>query len=410
MCNGFFILVNFFYRISAVFLILCWMCACSTNTLQGGEGGAATHADSISKQGIIHVTNRVADWQLDHLHDFGGHIRKQIERSKDPREWHQGTFFKGLADWAVETEDKKKLLWLRELALSQEFKLGDRLYHADDHVVGQYYLLLYDYFSDPTLFDPIQKQFNLILAAPSDVSLDFDSPGVEKGYYKRGLKRWCWSDALFMSPPVWTRLTKITGNSDYVDFSNSEFWITVNYLFDRDSGLFFRDSRFFWERESNGEKIFWSRGNGWVFSGLTDIIDNLPDDHPDMDRYIKLYLSMASALLPLQGKQGYWPVSLRAGDLYPAPETSGTAFFVAGLAWGISNGLLDKDTYVPSVLTGWSALTRSVAPTGMIGWVQQVGEAPDRVFEDETQFYGAGAFLLAGSAVLRLHAAGILPL
>ena len=62
-----------------------------------------------------------------------------------------------------------------------------------------------------------------------------------------------------------------------------------------------------------------------------------------------------------------------------------------------------------SVLLGWSALTRAVAPSGMIGWVQQVGEAPDQVFEDETQLYGAGAFLLAGAAVLRLPTAGILP-
>ncbi|MAJ80825.1 MAG: hypothetical protein CMK30_05785 [Porticoccaceae bacterium] len=407
MNNKIFFRTQFSLKKLSVFLLSYWISACSYNLV---DGDLETDKVSTTREAVINITNEVADWQLSHLSDFKGHIKTFVERSRDPREWHQGTFFKGLADWAIESGDEKKLLFLRDIGSSQEFKLGDRIYHADDHVVGQYYLVLYDFFLEPVMFEHTQRQFDLILSAPSEEPLNFDSPGIEAGYYKRCLKRWCWSDALFMSPPVWTRLTKITGNSDYVDFSNAEYWRTVEYLFDKDSSLFFRDSRFFSERESNGEKIFWSRGNGWVFSGLTDIIDNLPDDHPDLDRYIKLYLSMAAALLPLQGDAGYWPVSLRAGDLYPAPETSGTAFFVAGLAWGVSNGLLDKDTYLSSVLMGWSALVSSVAPSGMIGWVQQVGEAPSQVFENETQLYGAGAFLLAGSAVLRLHTAGILPL
>ena len=406
MNTEFLLRVEFSFKTVGVVLFSCWSSACSYYTV---DSDSKTYEISTTQQSIINITNRVADWQLGHLHDFDGHIRTFQERSRDPREWHQGTFFKGLADWAMESGDEEKLLWLRDVGSSQEFKLGDRIYHADDHVVGQYYLTLYDYFSDPAMFEPTQSQFDFILSAPSNVPLDFNLPGVDEGYYKQCLKRWCWSDALFMSPPVWTMLTRITGNHDYVDFANREFWLTVEYLFDKDSGLFFRDSRFFSKRESNGEKIFWSRGNGWVFSGLTDIIDNLPNDHPDLEKYTELYLAMAAALLPLQTEEGFWPVSLRAGDLYPVPETSGTAFFIAGLGWGISSGLLDKDTYVSPVLSGWSALRRAVAPSGMIGWVQQVGEAPDQVFEDETQLYGAGAFLLAGAAVLRLHTAGILP-
>ena len=406
MNTEFLLRVEFSFKTVGVVLFSCWSSACSYHTV---DSDSKTYEISTTQQSIINITNRVADWQLGHLHDFDGHIRTFQERSRDPREWHQGTFFKGLADWAMESGDEEKLLWLRDVGSSQEFKLGDRIYHADDHVVGQYYLTLYDYFSDPAMFEPTQSQFDFILSAPSDVPLDFNLPGVDEGYYKQCLKRWCWSDALFMSPPVWTMLTRITGNYDYVEFANREFWLTVEYLFDKDSSLFFRDSRFFSKRESNGEKIFWSRGNGWVFSGLTDIIDNLPNDHPDLEKYTELYLAMAAALLPLQTEEGFWPVSLRAGDLYPVPETSGTAFFIAGLGWGISSGLLDKDTYVSPVLSGWSALRRAVAPSGMIGWVQQVGEAPDQVFEDETQLYGAGAFLLAGAAVLRLHTAGILP-
>jgi hypothetical protein len=43
-----------------------------------------------------------------------------------------------------------------------------------------------------------------------------------------------------------------------------------------------------------------------------------------------------------------------------------------------------------------------VAKDGKLGWVQQVSDRPDQVAEQDTQFYGVGAFLLAASAVAEL--------
>ena len=43
---------------------------------------------------------------------------------------------------------------------------------------------------------------------------------------------------------------------------------------------------------------------------------------------------------PLQKPDGYWPPSLLAPENSPA-ETSGTGFYVYGLAWGVNRGLLD---------------------------------------------------------------------
>jgi rhamnogalacturonyl hydrolase YesR len=89
-------------------------------------------------------------------------------------------------------------------------------------------------------------------------------------------------------------------------------------------------------------------------------------------------------------------------------ESSGTAFFVAGLSWGVAQGHLDAETYLPSIKKGWVALNEAVNDEGMIGWVQQVGYAPDKVAANETQFYGSGAFLLAGTELLKLSEAGMI--
>ncbi|HEY0681061.1 MAG TPA: glycoside hydrolase family 88 protein [Steroidobacter sp.] len=104
----------------------------------------------------------------------------------------------------------------------------------------------------------------------------------------------------------------------------------------------------------------------------------------------------------LQKPDGYWPSSLLGPENSP-PESSGTGFFVYGLAWGINAGLLDRDTYEPTVARGWHALEAAVDPDGRLGWVQQVSDRPEEVSKSDTQFYGVGALLLAGSAVYDLY-------
>jgi len=358
---------------------------------------------------IKDVTNGVADWQIEYFDNFDQWIPTFQDRTRDEKTgWIKGAFYKGLADWAAETNNAGYYAFLKNKAEEVDYAFGPRDYHADDHVVGQYYLVLYDKYKDADMLTPMREVFDRVIANPSDVSLEFEPKSDEKGYYKQCLKRWCWADALFMAPPVLTELTKVAGDPIYLEFSDKEFWVTYDYLYDQNSDLFLRDSRYFTEREEDGTKVFWSRGNGWVFAGLTDVLDALPVDHPSRPRYEQLYKEMAAALVPLQAENGFWPISLEAGHLYPVKESSGTAFFVAGLSWGISNGMLDAEDYLPTVEKGWAALNDAVVDTGMIGWVQQVGFAPDKVSANETQFYGAGAFLLAGSAVLDLAEKGII--
>jgi unsaturated rhamnogalacturonyl hydrolase len=64
--------------------------------------------------------------------------------------------------------------------------------------------------------------------------------------------------------------------------------------------------------------------------------------------------------------------------------------------------LLDRARYQPAALRGWAALQRAVAADGMLGWVQQVSDRPDTVNAGDTQFYAAGGFVLAGTAIYDL--------
>ena len=100
-----------------------------------------------------------------------------------------------------------------------------------------------------------------------------------------------------MAPPVWTKLARITGQTKYLDYMNKEWWATTDYLYDTEEHLYFRDDRFFDKREANGEKVFWSRGNGWVFAGLVRVLEEMPEDYPSRNKYEKLYKQMAAKIM-----------------------------------------------------------------------------------------------------------------
>ena len=338
----------------------------------------------------------VADWQLRHMDGQFDYVQTHRPGTQNPRGWIQGAFYVGLTAFAERTGDAGYAQALRAHGQAQAWGLGKRPLHADDHVIAQSWIWLNLRDRDPAQIAPVKARFDTILADPPHADLTFID-GTEDQPCQA---RWCWSDALFMAPPTWAALSAATKDPRYAAYGDREFWASTDYLLDKDESLYFRDSRYFKRRDDRGRKIFWSRGNGWAYAGIVNILKTLPADHPDRPRYVALFRSMSARLVSLQKRDGYWSVSLLAPEHSP-PETSGTAFFVYGLAWGVNQGLLKDPKYAASARLGWSALARAVAPDGKLGWVQQVGYAPDHVEAGDTQLYGAGAFLLAASEVSR---------
>jgi len=155
--------------------------------------------------------------------------------------------------------------------------------------------------------------------------------------------------------------------------------------------------------EANGEKIFWSRGNGWVMGGLVRILQELPKNYPAREFYESLFKEMSSRIVDLQQEDGLWRASLLDPASYPGGEVSGSGFFCYALAWGINNKLLDRKTYLPFVKKAWIALNKCVDTEGRVGWVQPIGADPRKNFDENSwEVYGTGAFLLAGSEVIKL--------
>jgi beta-galactosidase len=340
------------------------------------------------KTDVLNYMNKVADWQLENLPEPKFRPGGQAYWYKH-FDWTNASFYTGLVEHWKTTKDQKYLDWLMDMASEIEFQPGTRLTHADDHVIGQIYADLYFEKQDKSIIEPIISTFDQVMQKPIT-----------------GRELWWWCDALYMAPPTLAMIYQITGEIKYLDYLDKLWWDVYDFLYDEDEHLFYRDTRFVIKndgsgrREADGSKVFWSRGNGWVLAGLVRVLEYMPKDYPTRPKYEKLYKEMAAKITALQQDDGLWKSSMLYPDFNPNGESSGSAFFAYALMWGVNNGLIDQDIYVPYILRTWNGLVSNVHADGKLGWTQQIGYAPDEITEDMSEVYGAGAFLLAGSELI----------
>lgn len=339
---------------------------------------------SIDK--IQEICDRVAGWQIENQSSVKHHAL----------DWTNGAWYKGLSEWAKETNNETYFGFLKNQGERHGYNVYYRPYHADDICVSQMYLDLYDRYDNKDFIMHTIERLDYVVNKPSKAPLlKTDPKGCDE--------RWSWCDALFMAPPVYAKLYTLTGNKKYADFMDKEFRECTDSLYDRGAQLYFRDCSKINLREANGEKQFWARGNGWVFAGIPLILDNLPKDYPEREYYINLYKDLAEGILRTQDERGSWHASLLDRDSYPLPENSASAFFCYGMAWGLRNGLLDSEKYMEPMLRAWATLCSYIHKEGKMGYIQPVGHDPKPADENTTDVYGVGAFLLAGSEIMKLE-------
>jgi len=311
-------------------------------------------------------------------------------------DWTNGAFYAGIFAAYQTTGDKKLMKAMLEMGEKNQWKPGPRLHHADDHAICQTYIDVFRIKKDLKRIIPFRKQMDKFIATP------YETSGIQKII-------WWWCDALFMAPPALVKLSMTTGDKKYMEYSDKLFHECYDMLYDKKENLFARDlgyvikgdgnDRF----EANGAKIFWSRGNGWVMGGLVRILSELPKGYKERSFYEKIYTEMADKIASLQQSDGLWRASLLDPQSYPGGEVSGSGFYTYALAWGINNGLLDKTKFMPVVQKAWKGLNGLIQPDGHVGWCQPIGADPRKNFNAESwEVYGTGAFLLAGSEVIKL--------
>ncbi|MFT3782897.1 MAG: glycoside hydrolase family 88 protein [Nibricoccus sp.] len=359
-------------------LLFCRVCA------QEVSAPASTEAPALTAKSVLKAMHRVGRWQM------------SSKIKEKPTDWQMGALYAGISALSLTTGSVEYENWFVEMCdRVSNWQLGRYRYYADDQCVGQAYLELYMRHRDPKMLADVKRQFDAILKNPPNHSLEFQTESARRD-------EWCWCDALFMAPPVWMRLYAATGNKAYMEFAVERWWKTSDYLYDKEEHLYFRDNTYFKDREANGRKIFWSRGNGWVMGGLVRVLQYLPADHSSRPRFEQQFREMAAALLACQGNDGMWRSSLLDPAHYPISESSGTGFYCYAFAYGVNEGLLPLEPYGSAAIKAWHGLVGCVTPQGKLTHAQPVGADPKKFDVTNSEIYAVGAFLLAGSEMYKL--------
>ena len=345
---------------------------------------AADLSPSITAPDVDRAMRKVGDWEL-------ARARKNFGQ-----DWTFAALYRGLLAVGESLPEAQYVDALVAEGRQFDWKLGPRQTEADDQAVGYIYLALYEKDHYAKMLAPTREQFDRMIGLP-DVCTETCPP-----WHGPDTPTWWWADALFMAPPVWAELARITGERQYLDRMDRGWWATSKLLYDRKEHLYSRDESYLNKHEANGRKVFWSRGNGWVMAGLALVLEQMPRDYPSRERYVRQFQQMAARVKSIQGADGLWRPGLLDAAAYPLPEVSGSAFFVYALAWGINHGLLDRAAYLPAVRKGWAGLLAHIYADGRLGCIQPIGSAPDAFKPQSSYVYGVGAFLLAGSQVREL--------
>jgi rhamnogalacturonyl hydrolase YesR len=363
-------------------IVVALLLAFSANTFAATTGKTVLAKDSLlEKAYILNIMHHVADWQLNAWNTTGFKHAKV--------DWTNGAAYTGFYALGAMPGNEKYLTALVNIGNDLNWNTGKGRTMADDYCIGQTYSQLYTKYKDKKMIAAFILQADSIVSLPHTESLEWKN--------KIQLREWAWCDALFMGPTALSYLSTATGDQKYLNTATKLWWKTTEYLYDPAEKLYFRDGSYLQKKEKNGEKVFWSRGNGWVLAGLVRVMENMPANYPDKAKFEKLYKDMAGRIAGLQQPDGSWHASLLDPASYPVKETSGTGFYTYAILWGLNHGLLDQKTYWPVVKKAWAALTVSVHPNGMLGYVQRIGAAPDSVDFESTEVYGVGAFLLTGT-------------
>lgn len=219
-------------------------------------------------------------------------------------------------------------------------------------------------------FDPLFSTESALLP-PSGEHVDFSMFGSlpfelyiltkEKRYLDLGLKyadaQWSkpdaqgltdetrfWVDDMYMITIVQVQAFRATGDHKYLDRAATQMAAYLDKL-QQPNGLFFH---------APDVPFFWGRGNGWFAAGMTELLRDLPHDHPHHARIERGYQTMLAALLRYQPAAGAWRQLIDRDDSWP--ETSGTGMFAFALISGVRAGHLSTATYGSAARRAWIAL------------------------------------------------------
>lgn len=209
-----------------------------------------------------------------------------------------------------------------------------------------------------------------------------------------------WADDLYMSIVFLSRMGSLTGEHKYFDDAAKQVINFTKYIFNQQNQLYYHC---YYSKDKRNGVAHWGRSNGWVMFAQTELLERLPDNHPQRDTLISILEQQIIGVSRYQAASGLWHQLLDKEDSYL--EASVTAMFTYAIAKGINNGWVDK-RYSSIVKNAWKGIKTRINEKGKVEGIcagTGIDESLSYYYNRPTplhDIHGLGVVLLAGIEIL----------
>jgi unsaturated rhamnogalacturonyl hydrolase len=225
-----------------------------------------------------------------------------------------------------------------------------------------------------------------------------------------------WIDDMYMITSLQVFAYRATKDTKYLDRAGKTMLAYIAALQKNNDT---KTDGLFWHTKQS--KAYWGRANGWVASGMTELLLDLPAG-TTRDSIMAAYKKQMDGLLQHQittgtADVGAWRQVVDRSDA--KPEMSCTAMYTFALATGIKNGWLTDAKYATAARNGWLAVANRTSSSGGLDQVcPGTGQADAGDIASQQKFYmdiafpandrhGQGPELWAATALIRKDCPGV---
>lgn len=194
----------------------------------------------------------------------------------------------------------------------------------------------------------------------------FEMPRTDKGamqhiVYNNENHQQMWDDTLMMSVLPLAKIGKLLGRPEFIEEATYQFLIHVQYLMDRQTGLWFHGWTF--DGHHNFAQARWARGNSWLTIAIPEFLElvDLPENNATRRYLLQVLESQVSALAKCQDDSGLWHTLL--DDPHSYLESSATAGFAYGILKAVRKRYIDA-SYAPVAEKAIQGVIKHINPAG----------------------------------------------
>jgi len=326
--------------------------------------------------------------------------------------YHAGVFLSGMEHIYNVCNDEKYFKYIKkwvdsiiiEDGIIKSFAKGS----LDDYMAGILLFPLYERFKEEKYMTALKLFKGIIRNWLVNAKGGF--------WHKEWYPYQMWLDGLYMAGPLQMKFGEYFGDEYFYDNAVKQAFLMYENMQDKKTGLLFHawdDSKEAqWaDKETGLSSVVWGRAMGWYVVASLDILELLPENHPDRQKLISIERDLLQKLAERQDNEsGMWYQVLgKEKEDGNWIETSCSCLFVYAMAKAVRMGILDKK-YLENAQKGFEgvlshSITENDGKIGIHGVCIGTGVSDYTYYINrpttENDLHGMGAFVLMCAELAR---------